>query len=654
MTRTRRTTILVATAVVAATSLAAQQPQPPTFRSSVEIVRLDVTVLDKDRRPIRDLKQEDFTVLVDGVEQPLVAFESIVLPPVNRTLAPWTREVAADVRDNQIGEPRLFIIVLDDVSAPFSDVWMVRAGKDIARAIVDEMRPGDLAAVTFTGRTKYAQELTSDRAKLLAAIDTFSSQEGIPAFAQSSQSTIRNLFSTMRQRTIGGRAALMWISTGAPNVGRFRLDRGFGERFEDPYSLITDINEIAREARISNLPVYGFSIAGLLAPAPQFGTSPQFTYRHADLGNEVLSYIADRSGGRAVYNTNVPVRAVPDVVDELSAYYVLGYRATYSTTDNKTRRLKIKVNRPDASVYPDDRPMMPPPRSKPPKMTPETPLLLAMSDILPQRGIPLKLAVAPFATATKSRAGVALALGVRQPAPDEPQKERVEILTRVFTPDGYNVTRQAHSAEIKWAHSGAESEYEVLSLLDLKPGRYLLRTSVHSPSRGKTGSVYADFTVPDFRKERLSLSGVALSATPALRQAPKDAVAGVLPVALTAEREFSQAHTVAALTRIYQAEKRPLVPVKLRAVITNSAGEEVWTHTDAVAPSRFTGYAADATVALPVGTLAAGEYLLTIDATAGERTAAAPKVRFSITPSTPNSPTPNSATPNTKAGEFQR
>ena len=622
MTSLRRMSVLGATVLVAATSIAAQQPQVPTFRSGVEVVRLDVTVLDKNRRPIRDLKQEDFTVTVDGVEQPLVAFDRVVMAPVDHTLAPWTRAVAADVRDNQIGEPRIFIIVLDDVSAPFSDLWMVRTGKEIARRIVDEMLPGDLAAVTFTGRTKYAQDLTNDRAKLLAAIDTFSSQSDIPALARGSQNTIRNLFSTMRQRTVGGRAALMWISTGAPNIGRFRLDRGFGERFEDPYSLITDINEIAREARVSNLPVYGFSIAGLMAPAPQFGTSPQFTYRDADRGNEVLSYIADRSGGRAVYNTNAPVRAVPDVIHELSAYYVLGYRATYPTNDNKTRRLRIRVNRPDAFVYPDDRPMMPPPRTKPPKMTADTPLLLAMSDILPQRGIPLRLAVTPVATDTKNRAAVALALGVAHPAPGELRTERVDVLTRIFTPDGYPVTRLAHTADITWAPSEAssrEGQYEVLSRLDLKPGRYLLRTSVHSASRNKTGSVYADLTIPDFRKEPLSMSGVVLSATPGLRAVPKDAVATLLPLVPTAAREFSDSQTVNALVRLYQAEKKAAQPVAFRATITDAVGLDVWSHADTVPASRFDARrAADVTFALPLDTLADGEYLLAITAATGE------------------------------------
>ena len=628
----RRARFLVATVLLASATLAAQQQPPPRFRTAVDIVRLDVTVLDRHRQPIRDLKQEDFTVLVDGVEQPVVAFDRVILPPVDHTLAAWTREVAPDVSDNQIGEPRIFIIVMDDVSAPFSDLWMVRTGKEIARGIVNEMRPGDLAAVTFTGRTKYAQDLTADRGKLLAAIDTFASSSGIPSLARGSQTTIRNLFSTMRQRTVGGRAALMWISTGAPNFGRFRMDRGFGDRFEDPYSLITDINELAREARVSNLPVYGFSIAGLLAPSPQFGSSPQFSYRDADRGNEVLSYIADRSGGRAIYNTNAPVRSVPEVVREMDAYYVLGYRATYPTTDSRTRRLKIKVNRPDASVYPDDRPMAPPPQTRPPKMTPETPLLLAMSDILPERAISLKLAVAPFATTTKNRSGIALTLGVRQPAPDEPQSERVEVLTRIFTPDGYNVTRMSHTAEVKWSSAGAESQYEVLSLMDLKPGRYLLRTSVHSASRGKTGSVYADFTVPDFRKARLSLSGVVLSAAPGVRAAPPDALTSVLSVTPTAEREFTANHAVTAVVRVYQAEKKPAVPVEVRAVITNTANDDVWTQNVSVTPAQFTArHAADVTLALPLSTLAAGDYLLTLEATAAERRAEASKVRFSVT-----------------------
>ena len=40
--------------------------QPPTFRTGVDAVQLDVSVLDKDRRPVRGLTAADFTVLEDG------------------------------------------------------------------------------------------------------------------------------------------------------------------------------------------------------------------------------------------------------------------------------------------------------------------------------------------------------------------------------------------------------------------------------------------------------------------------------------------------------------------------------------------------------------------------------------------------------------
>ena len=53
--------------------------QPPAFRSGVTMVPLDVRVLDKDGRPITDLKQEDFRILENGVPQPIAHFIAQVL-----------------------------------------------------------------------------------------------------------------------------------------------------------------------------------------------------------------------------------------------------------------------------------------------------------------------------------------------------------------------------------------------------------------------------------------------------------------------------------------------------------------------------------------------------------------------------------------------
>jgi VWFA-related protein len=77
-TRTAPTALaLVAAAVVAAASQGTppQQPAPPTFRSPVVAVPLDVRVIDnKTGKPVTDLRQQDFTVFEDGVRQDVRLF----------------------------------------------------------------------------------------------------------------------------------------------------------------------------------------------------------------------------------------------------------------------------------------------------------------------------------------------------------------------------------------------------------------------------------------------------------------------------------------------------------------------------------------------------------------------------------------------------
>ena len=160
---------------VVISSFLAQQPQPPippSFRSGVDVVRLDVSVLDKDRRPILGLTAADFTITVDNTPQAIVAFDAIVLPPPEPPTAPWMRDVAPDVKTNALGEPRLFVIILDDVQTP-PDPYMVNSAKAIARAVVDNLLPSDLASVVFTKDNRGAQDFTSDRALLIAAIESF-------------------------------------------------------------------------------------------------------------------------------------------------------------------------------------------------------------------------------------------------------------------------------------------------------------------------------------------------------------------------------------------------------------------------------------------------------------------------------------------------
>jgi VWFA-related protein len=157
--------------LVVALHLHAQTPTPQSrFRGGTDLVQVDVSVLDKNRRPVRGLTAADFTVLEDGQSRAIQAFTEVYLPDRVRRSAPsWIRDVPRDVASNQASEDdgRLVIIVLDR-TIPVGVATIT--ARRTAAAVVSALGPSDLAAVVSTsgGAT---HNLTSDRSRLLRTIN---------------------------------------------------------------------------------------------------------------------------------------------------------------------------------------------------------------------------------------------------------------------------------------------------------------------------------------------------------------------------------------------------------------------------------------------------------------------------------------------------
>jgi hypothetical protein len=65
MRRAATPALALSVSLVTAAVAAPQQPTP-VFRSGVDLLTVQASVIDKDGRPVRDLQTSDFTVTVNG------------------------------------------------------------------------------------------------------------------------------------------------------------------------------------------------------------------------------------------------------------------------------------------------------------------------------------------------------------------------------------------------------------------------------------------------------------------------------------------------------------------------------------------------------------------------------------------------------------
>jgi len=149
-----------------AAPLSAQQPPPPTFRTGVIMVPVDVRVLDREGKPVTDLKQSDFTVLEDNAPQDIRHFSARGLVP-----APVPAETKPAVRtrgSSPLGEQsaRIFLIVLGRGRLQYPS-----KGVDaMIHFVRNRLLPQDQVAVLAFNR---ATDFTTDRARILDVLERF-------------------------------------------------------------------------------------------------------------------------------------------------------------------------------------------------------------------------------------------------------------------------------------------------------------------------------------------------------------------------------------------------------------------------------------------------------------------------------------------------
>ena len=644
-------------ALSAAVVLAAQAV--PQFRTGVELVQLDVTVLDNRRRPITGLTASDFTVLDDGGETPIRAFTPVELAGQSATAPVWAAEIPPDSVTNQAGKTdgRLVVILLDR-SIPLQQPTVT--ARNIAIAAVHSLGPDDLAAVASTRNGAMqgpaVQNLTADRPRLMRAIEAIDPSTGISREAEA----LMNQIPGFKMEPLNEPSCLCGVCVhetitrvaeaveGAPRRRKVLLFIGsdmFWQVYRTPGQAYQDPGcerrlEAARTTMFAavdraNLTVHSIDPQGLVnAAAPAHASQSTLVNRtrpaaldavwgstaHPMSGRENISVLPDRTGGRVVAGRNDPEEVIPQILDESRAFYLIGIERGSSARPDGMRRLEVKVRRKGAHVAAQrlyaGLSARPGTATDVPAATNAPSLDNALTGLMPRGEVPLSLVVTPFVNPESGTPIVRITVDVaaflqsgRVPVP-------LDIAILAVDSAGRRVASAGQTSTVTATRpaTGAMVSIDVQSHLPLPPGDFGIRVAVSDRGAGKAGSVFSDITVPNYADAPLALSGISVE--PA-------GPAGDNPPTSTTRRRFTRTEQVRTVLQIYQGTRRTdaLVPVAMRVEVLDAKGTAQYERSVAYPDSSFTNRRAGAVLDLPLSQLRPGDHLLRLTASAGGRTA---------------------------------
>ena len=371
---------------------AAPTAQPPAarFRSGIDVVEVAVLAKDREGKPINDLTRDEISVLENGTPQTLVAFEKVSFPVRQEAMPGPAVQVPLDVSSNEPATPsRVFVLVLDSnhVSAT-----RARTVKSLARQFVENyIGPNDYAGVFSPGALAAAtQDFTTDKARLLAAIDQFTGMKMQSATVEldrekQAAAGMRGAIPMHNGRdpSDGERTDRALALTGTLEALASHLERISGRRktlllFSEgvDYDQADVLGKVQRNASDvmhgmgravgalmrTNVALYAVDPRGLnsaesdLLETPVMDLPGTAGFSGRTVGDEqndsirTLRQLSESTGGFAAVNRNDYSGAFQRILDDSSSYYVVAYSPERPAKPGEIRSILVKVSRPGVSV----------------------------------------------------------------------------------------------------------------------------------------------------------------------------------------------------------------------------------------------------------------------------------------------------------------
>lgn len=273
------------------------QGQTPSFKSSVDLVSMNVTVADSPNQYVTDLGPEDFSVYEDGVKQDLTLFNKSRVP--------------------------IALALLLDSSSSMEE--KLATAQQAAVGFAEQLRPQDSAEVIdFDSRVDVLQPFTSDHAALEKAIKRTAAGGSTSLYnaVYIALKGLQKIKATQAEEI--RRQAIVLLSDG-----------------EDTSSLVT-FEELEELAKRSETAIFCIGLQEREASVSR-------GFREA---NFALRQLANDTGGRAFFISDIKDLSgvYGQITDELASQYTLGYTSKNARLDGAWRRIVVRINRPGVTV----------------------------------------------------------------------------------------------------------------------------------------------------------------------------------------------------------------------------------------------------------------------------------------------------------------
>ena len=367
--------------VVAVSGIATVLAQaPPRFRTGVDIVVVEATVVDRDGAVAAGLGPADFAVEIDGKPREIVAADLVRHESAD---AESSTSVSPEITSNQQAVAgRRIVIVIDHVSLRVESQDMIEA----ASRWVGTLSAGDRVGVMVLPLPGVNIEFTTDHARVREALatvrplakppmpfsyrtvspyeairitegDTFITQHVLARECRGEPACPDEIKFLARSMKLDSEAAVM------PFLGSLRaVVKAMGALPGPKHAVLlssgwlmterdaaTAISTVAADASVSNVTVHTFTSEDLVPTASQRRPSPTPGQDRALLVSTV-EMMSGMTGGRAVRMASKGDLAFASLSAGLGGYYRLGVRALPEDLDGKPRRISVKVLRAGAKL----------------------------------------------------------------------------------------------------------------------------------------------------------------------------------------------------------------------------------------------------------------------------------------------------------------